>query len=109
MIFSVFQIIWVFGYSWSTLLCYWCYYPHRSRDALSPVCGIFLPAEAEVDPGHEDNAGGREVDVEEVVAQGPLHVEGGLKLGDLPTPGEHLAPAPQLAHLDLAVLFCSRL
>ena len=20
---------------------YWCYYPHRSRDALSPVCGIF--------------------------------------------------------------------
>ena len=22
---------------------YWCYYPHRSRDALSPVSGIFLP------------------------------------------------------------------
>ena len=20
---------------------YWCYYPHRSRDALSPVCKIF--------------------------------------------------------------------
>ena len=26
---------------WSTLLCHRCYYPHRSRDALSPVCGIF--------------------------------------------------------------------
>ena len=25
------------GYFW-----YRCYYPHRSRDALSPVCGIFL-------------------------------------------------------------------
>ena len=21
---------------------FWCYYPHRSRYALSPVCGIFL-------------------------------------------------------------------
>ena len=31
-----------FGYSWSTLLWYRCYYPHRSRDALSPVCGIFF-------------------------------------------------------------------
>ena len=41
MIFSVFQKNWVFGYSWSTLLWYRCYYPHRSRDALSPVCGIF--------------------------------------------------------------------
>ena len=41
MIFSVFLKIWVFGYSWSTLLWYRCYYPHRSRDALSPVCGIF--------------------------------------------------------------------
>ena len=41
MIFFVFQKIWVFGYSWSTLLWYRCYYPHRSRDALSPVCGIF--------------------------------------------------------------------
>ena len=41
MIFSVFQKNWVFGYSWSTLLWYPCYYPHRSRDALSPVCGIF--------------------------------------------------------------------
>ena len=30
-----------FGFSWSTLLWYRCYYPHRSRDALSPVCGIF--------------------------------------------------------------------
>ena len=32
----------VFGYCWCTLLWYWCYYPHRSRDALSPVCGIFF-------------------------------------------------------------------
>ena len=30
-----------FVYSWSTLLWHLCYYPHRSRDALSPVCGIF--------------------------------------------------------------------
>ena len=42
MIFSVLKKIWVFGYSWSTLLWYRCYYPRRSRDALSPVCGIFL-------------------------------------------------------------------
>ena len=42
MIFSVFQKNWVFCYSWFTLLWYWCYYPHRSRDALSPVCGIFF-------------------------------------------------------------------
>ena len=42
MIFSVFQKKLVLGYSCSTLLWYWCYYPHRSRDALSPVCGIFL-------------------------------------------------------------------
>ena len=41
MIFSVFQKNWVFGYSWSILLWYRCYYPHRLRDALSPVCGIF--------------------------------------------------------------------
>ena len=33
--------MWVSGYSWSTLLWNRCYYPHRSRDALSPVCGIF--------------------------------------------------------------------
>ena len=33
---------WVFGYSWSTLLWYRCYYLHRSRDALSPIRGIFL-------------------------------------------------------------------
>ena len=26
---------------WSTLLWHRCYNPHRSRDALSPVCGIF--------------------------------------------------------------------
>ena len=43
-IFSVFQKKWVFGYSWSSLLWYRCYYPHRSRDALSPVCGIFTGA-----------------------------------------------------------------
>ena len=41
MIFSVFQKNWVFGYSWSTLLWYRCYYPHRSRELVSPVCGIF--------------------------------------------------------------------
>ena len=40
--FSVCQKNWVLGYSWSTLLWYWCYYPHRSRAALSPVCGIFF-------------------------------------------------------------------
>ena len=27
---------------WKTHLWHRCYYPHRSRDALSPVCGIFL-------------------------------------------------------------------
>ena len=27
---------------WFTLLWHRCYYPHRSRDALSPVCGIFF-------------------------------------------------------------------
>ena len=42
MIFSVFQENWVFSCSWSTLLWYRCYYPHRSRDSLSPVCGIFM-------------------------------------------------------------------
>ena len=42
MIFSVFQKNRVLGYSWSTLLWHRCYYLHRSRDALSPVCGIFL-------------------------------------------------------------------
>ena len=31
----------VLGYSWSTLPWHRCYYPHRSRDALSPVCEIF--------------------------------------------------------------------
>ena len=41
MIFSVFQKILVFWYFWSTLLWYWCYYPHWSGDALSPLCGIF--------------------------------------------------------------------
>ena len=41
MIFSFFQKNWVLGYTWSTLLWYRCYYLHRSRDSLSPVCGIF--------------------------------------------------------------------
>ena len=27
---------------WSILLWHRCYYPHQSRDALSPVCGIFF-------------------------------------------------------------------
>ena len=39
--FSVFKKNQVLGYSWSTLLWHRCYYPHRSRDALFPVCGIF--------------------------------------------------------------------
>ena len=42
MIFSLFKKKLVFWYSWSTLLSYRCYYPHRSRDSLSPVCGIFF-------------------------------------------------------------------
>ena len=42
MIFFVFQKICFFGYFWSTLLWYRCYYLHRSKDALSPVCRIFL-------------------------------------------------------------------
>ena len=29
-------------YSWFTLLWHQCYYPHRSRDSMSPVCGIFF-------------------------------------------------------------------
>ena len=44
LIFSVFQKNRVFGYSWSTILWHRCYYPHRSRHALSPVCGIFFYA-----------------------------------------------------------------
>ena len=40
MIFSVFQKNQVLGYSWSTLLWHRCYYPHRSRGSVSPVCGI---------------------------------------------------------------------
>ena len=51
MIFSVFQKNWVFGYSWSTLLWYRCYYPHRSRDALSPVCGIFDQEDEKIPEG----------------------------------------------------------
>ena len=38
---KVMEIRSIFVYSWSTLLCYWCYCPHRTRDALSPVFGIF--------------------------------------------------------------------
>ena len=41
MIFSVLQKNQILGYSWSTLLWHRCYYPHRLRDALSLVCGIF--------------------------------------------------------------------
>ena len=39
--FSVFQKNQDFGYSWSTLLWYQCYYLHQLGDALSPACGIF--------------------------------------------------------------------
>ena len=42
MIFSVFQKNPILWYSWSTLLWDRCYYPHQSRDALSPQCGIFF-------------------------------------------------------------------
>ena len=38
-----FKFFFVFVYSWSTLLWYRCYYPHQSRDSMSPVCGIFTP------------------------------------------------------------------
>ena len=31
----------VFVYFWSTLLWYRCYYPHWSRDSMSPLCRIF--------------------------------------------------------------------
>ena len=50
MIFPVDQKNWVFGYSWSTLLWYWCYYPHRSRDALSPVAIVFAELLTTVSP-----------------------------------------------------------
>ena len=40
--FSFFKEKWLFGYSWSTLLWYRCYYPHQSRGALFPVCGILF-------------------------------------------------------------------
>jgi hypothetical protein len=46
MIFSVFQKNRVLGYSWSTLIWHRCYYWHRSRDALSPVCGIFSSSDS---------------------------------------------------------------
>ena len=42
MIFSIFQKNQVFGYFWSILQSYRCFYPHRSRDALSPVWRIFV-------------------------------------------------------------------
>ena len=32
----------VLGYSWSTLLWHRCYYPHRLRDSVFPVCRIFF-------------------------------------------------------------------
>ena len=32
----------ILRYSWSSLLWYRCYYPHQLRDALSPVCEIFV-------------------------------------------------------------------
>ena len=32
----------VFVYSCSTLLWYWCYHLHWSRDLMSPICGIFF-------------------------------------------------------------------
>ena len=41
-IFSVFIFFLVFVYSWSTLLWYRCYYAHRSRDSMSPICRIFF-------------------------------------------------------------------
>ena len=40
-IFFCFYLFFGFVYSWSTLLWYRCYYPHRSRDSVSPVYGIF--------------------------------------------------------------------
>ena len=39
--FPFFKKNWVLGYSWTPLLWHRWYYPHRSRDALSPVCGTF--------------------------------------------------------------------
>ena len=47
--FLFFKKKWVLGYSWSTLLWRRCYYPHRSRDALSPVWGIFLKKDKKPD------------------------------------------------------------
>ena len=41
LIFFVLQKNTLFVVSWSTLLWYRCFYPHQSRDALSPVRGIF--------------------------------------------------------------------
>ena len=43
-----FQFFLVFVYPWSTLPCYRCYYPHRSRELVSPVCGIFSYKEVEL-------------------------------------------------------------
>ena len=42
MIFFRFSKNRVLVYSWSTLLWHWCDYPHRSRDAFSPICRILL-------------------------------------------------------------------
>ena len=38
----------VFVYSWSSLLWYRCYYPHWSRDSMSPVCKIFFYIEEQM-------------------------------------------------------------
>ena len=39
------------GYSWSTLPWYQWYYPHRLRDALSPVCDFFFGGGTNERPG----------------------------------------------------------
>ena len=47
---------------------YRCYYPHRSRDSVSPVCGIFkdiLGDEQEEDKEIEDEEEGKESLIEE--------------------------------------------
>ena len=45
-----------------------CYYPHRSRDSVSPVCGIFkdiIGDEQEEDKDIEDREDGQESLIEE--------------------------------------------
>ena len=75
MIFSVFQKNWVFGYSWSTLLWYRCYHPHRSRDALSPVCGIFkvyFKHFADLEEAEEEGVNRHGVDTKEGTEKGTV-------------------------------------